>query len=559
MHKVHEGVLTPFSGVLKVEGLVLWDSLSATCKDLIKRLMTPNAEKRLTAAEALEHPWTRGLSFLPADYRPPAHRGVDFSASARTSTTSSSRQSSSSCYTSGAVAASFTSAGAVADGGGSGGGNNCGAQAYHHGQQHQRMQQSGPGQLLHPASCIGEDHGEWRQRQWQEEGQTAGVGGSNIVRHNNWQQQPPPQHLQQENAGGGAGAAAPLAPTSAMVAATRAVAVAADAPQATVDPLTQAPVELRLGLLVKIQGCIASSLGLAFHLMLRSDRPRVAAEMVQGALVCQRELHLTIRLLRKVSDTAALVLALFPDLQLALREGEMTLARSFFVSIKNWIQEIRLELQALQRSNEQAMAQMARIIKKAARELVGSHKLVQHRERERREQRLLSDRQRSEGQGPQRQQQQQDGSSKKGRLDGPTDPVSAPASASAAPLQQQQGGGGVEGLSDEDLLDLLLPDVHCEARRDAHTSSSLPAVAEEGGAYERKVEELTGVLNDLLPAEVVEPLRVVGDGSARQLEDRQVRRGSFIRSLWAGRQEEDDDVWPRNSRTHVPPHHATNK
>jgi len=46
--------------VLKVEGNVLWDRLSETAKDIIKRLMTPNALRRLTCAEALQHPWTKG-------------------------------------------------------------------------------------------------------------------------------------------------------------------------------------------------------------------------------------------------------------------------------------------------------------------------------------------------------------------------------------------------------------------------------------------------------------------------------------------------------------------
>ena len=105
------------------------------------------------------------------------------------------------------------------------------------------------------------------------------------------------------------------------------------------DQLTQAPVELRLGLLVKIQQWIATSLGLAFHLMV-SNRSRVAAEVAHcvraGAAVCRHELQLTIKLLRRVYETAALVLAVFPDLTLALREGEMAMAQSFFLSIKNW-------------------------------------------------------------------------------------------------------------------------------------------------------------------------------------------------------------------------------
>ena len=61
--------------------------------------------------------------------------------------------------------------------------------------------------------------------------------------------------------------------------------------------------ELRLGLLVKIQQWIATSLGLAFHLMV-SNRSRVAAEVAHcvrsGDEVCRHELQLTIKLLRKV-------------------------------------------------------------------------------------------------------------------------------------------------------------------------------------------------------------------------------------------------------------------
>lgn len=57
-----KGTLTPFSGVLKVEGSVLWERLSVCVKDIIKGLMTPNPARRLTAAEALEHPWTKGTS-----------------------------------------------------------------------------------------------------------------------------------------------------------------------------------------------------------------------------------------------------------------------------------------------------------------------------------------------------------------------------------------------------------------------------------------------------------------------------------------------------------------
>jgi calcium-dependent protein kinase len=64
VHKVTaKGTLTPFSGVLKVEGSVLWERLSPAVKDMIKSLMTPNPTRRLTAAEALQHPWSKGAAF----------------------------------------------------------------------------------------------------------------------------------------------------------------------------------------------------------------------------------------------------------------------------------------------------------------------------------------------------------------------------------------------------------------------------------------------------------------------------------------------------------------
>jgi hypothetical protein len=329
VHRVDpEGILTPFSGVLKVEGIGLWDTLSSTCKDLIKRLMTPNAEKRMTAREALEHPWTRGLSFLPADYRPPSHRGVDFSISARTSTTSSSALSAGSSA-SGSASASGTSTtksccttGANTFGSGpvppppppgvgmGVGGNNYypqqQQQQQQQGQQQQQLQQHHPQQqqgqgaaggptgisttttttatatplLFHPASCMEEDRGELRRHQ--EATQThahahaaavasvtaaAAVAGNNIVRHNNRHQpQPQPQPPPTVTGGAGAGAEAEVHQGSPAANARALHRVAS-------DPLTQAPVELRLGLLVKIQENIASSLGLAFHLMV-SNRSR---------------------------------------------------------------------------------------------------------------------------------------------------------------------------------------------------------------------------------------------------------------------------------------------
>lgn len=52
---------------------------------------------------------------------------------------------------------------------------------------------------------------------------------------------------------------------------------------------------------------------------------------------------------RKVFETAGLVLGVFPDLELAICEGEQALAQSFFSTIKGWLSEIRKEIQDIQR------------------------------------------------------------------------------------------------------------------------------------------------------------------------------------------------------------------
>ena len=35
----------------------LWDKVSPECKDLIEKMLEPEPEKRITPAEAIQHPW----------------------------------------------------------------------------------------------------------------------------------------------------------------------------------------------------------------------------------------------------------------------------------------------------------------------------------------------------------------------------------------------------------------------------------------------------------------------------------------------------------------------
>eukprot|EP00624_Nannochloropsis_granulata_P000918 evm.model.NODE_14053_length_24851_cov_29.928293.4 len=325
-------------------------------------------------------------------------------------------------------------------------------------------------------------------------------------------------------------------------------------PHVAPDPIATAPVEVRLGLLVKVQRWIAQSLGVAFELII-SKNGHVASEIVccvrTGAVVCRHELHLTVKLLRKVHEVAVLVLAIFPDLTLALKEGELALAQSFLLSIRQWLSEIRREVRDVQRSNEQATVQMSRIIKKAASELVGSHKLVQYRERERRSKQCRSslgvggggEGGRSES-SQQLVKEDEGGTKKQCREEDRTGKgyhaLEGGCSASHQPCGGAKGnhyssGRGKQSLeehqrqqrqkeeeqheqekedhlTDEQILESLLPSVHCD--------ETYPIE----GEYDAKVDELAHVLNDLLPAEAVEPLRVIGEtaGAMRQLEDKQI-------------------------------------
>eukprot|EP00727_Mastigamoeba_balamuthi_P013206 m51a1_g8508 putative serine threonine-protein kinase chk2 (519) ;mRNA; f:72779-74638 len=59
--------------------------LSACVKDLIERMLVVEPARRLSAAQVLEHPWSRGESSLPADFPPQEWRAAQGSPSAKRS------------------------------------------------------------------------------------------------------------------------------------------------------------------------------------------------------------------------------------------------------------------------------------------------------------------------------------------------------------------------------------------------------------------------------------------------------------------------------------------
>jgi hypothetical protein len=94
--------------------------------------------------------------------------------------------------------------------------------------------------------------------------------------------------------------------------------------------------------------------------------PPVASEVRKGAVLCRAQLIETTKLLRTVEQTASNVLNLFPDLELAMEDGEPRLAEDFFNVVKSWVTELRQTVQNTQSSNRQGMQQIQSIIEGSA-------------------------------------------------------------------------------------------------------------------------------------------------------------------------------------------------
>jgi hypothetical protein len=88
------------------------------------------------------------------------------------------------------------------------------------------------------------------------------------------------------------------------------------------------------------------------------DLPEVASEIRQGAALCRDQLTESTKMLRKVEQTAAAVLGMFPDLELAVEEGEPQLAADFFAMVKGWVAELREMVNSTQGINKASMSQV---------------------------------------------------------------------------------------------------------------------------------------------------------------------------------------------------------
>ena len=92
------------------------------------------------------------------------------------------------------------------------------------------------------------------------------------------------------------------------------------------------------------------------------DIPEVATQVRQGAVLCRQQFTESTKMLYKIEQTAAAVLGMFPDLELAVEEGEPQLAGEFFALVKDWVVELRSQVSATQLANQASMAQIQSIV-----------------------------------------------------------------------------------------------------------------------------------------------------------------------------------------------------
>ncbi|CBJ28057.1 calcium/ calmodulin-dependent protein kinase 1 [Ectocarpus siliculosus] len=83
-----------------------------------------------------------------------------------------------------------------------------------------------------------------------------------------------------------------------------------------------------------------------------SDCPQGAASLRRSAALCRESLRESVTLLKKIERTAAQVITLFPDLTLAVEEGEPDLARDFFATVKSWVREMYTDVNVVQAHNK---------------------------------------------------------------------------------------------------------------------------------------------------------------------------------------------------------------
>lgn len=127
------------------------------------------------------------------------------------------------------------------------------------------------------------------------------------------------------------------------------------------------PEQLQLTPLLHLQRSIAACFEEA-HAQYQ-EYPEVAAQVRRGAVLCRQQLVESTQMLRKVEQTAKEVLTMFPDLELAVEEGEPSLAANFFNLVKKWVTELREQVAGTQKLNKASMQQIQRVVEQSSANL----------------------------------------------------------------------------------------------------------------------------------------------------------------------------------------------
>lgn len=121
--------------------------------------------------------------------------------------------------------------------------------------------------------------------------------------------------------------------------------------------------QLQLAPLLRLQRSIATCFAEA-HASYQ-DFPEVATQVRRGAVLCRQQFNESTKMLSKVEQTAQSVLHLFPDLILAVEEGEPELAADFFKMVREWVVELRDMVANTQKVNQASMAQIQTIVERS--------------------------------------------------------------------------------------------------------------------------------------------------------------------------------------------------
>lgn len=129
------------------------------------------------------------------------------------------------------------------------------------------------------------------------------------------------------------------------------------------EKTSNAPEQLQLSSLLHLQRSIAACFDEAHQAY--KEFPDVATQVRRGAGLCREQLTESTKMLRKVERTASEVLNLFPDLELAVEEGEPQMAAAFFELVRGWVVELREMVSKTQAVNKESMNQIQKIVEQS--------------------------------------------------------------------------------------------------------------------------------------------------------------------------------------------------